>query len=95
MINQNPTISQQFTLWDQRGSHVIRGKLIVTPVENTFLYIVPIYLQAAAENFPQLKRVITVTRDKIVMEETLDEAMADLFTMQKPLAVFDTSPPTP
>jgi len=88
MIDQNPTISQQLTLWDQSGSHVIRGKLIVTPIENAFLYIVPIYLQSAGENFPQLKRVIAVTGDKVVMEPTLDEAMANLFITQKPLAVF-------
>jgi uncharacterized membrane protein (UPF0182 family) len=91
MIDQNPTISQQLTLWDQKGSHVIRGKLIVTPVENAFLYIVPIYLQAEGENFPQLKRVIAVTGDKVVMEPTLDEAMANLFTAQQPLPVFDKS----
>jgi uncharacterized membrane protein (UPF0182 family) len=88
MIDQNPTISQQLTLWDQSGSHVIRGKLIVTPIENAFLYIVPIYLQSAGENFPQLKRVIAVTGDKVVMEPTLDEAMANLFVAQKPLPVF-------
>jgi uncharacterized membrane protein (UPF0182 family) len=88
MIDQDPTISQQLTLWDQAGSHVIRGKLIVTPIENAFLYIVPIYLQAAGENFPQLKRVIAVTGDKVVMEPTLDEAVANLFIAQKPLAVF-------
>jgi uncharacterized membrane protein (UPF0182 family) len=80
MINQNPTISQQLTLWDQRGSRVIRGKLIVTPIENSFLYVVPIYLQAEGENFPQLKRVIAVTGDKVVMQPTLDEAIAGLFS---------------
>ena len=88
IIDQNPTISQQLTLWDQSGSHVIRGKLIVTPIENSFLYIVPIYLQAAGENFPQLKRVIAVTGDRVVMEPTLDEAMTNLFVAQAPLAVF-------
>jgi uncharacterized membrane protein (UPF0182 family) len=92
MIDQNPTISQQLTLWDQRGSHVLRGKLIVTPIENSFLYIVPIYLQAAGENFPQLKRVIAVTGDKVVMEPTLDEAMASLFAKQQTLAVFGKTP---
>jgi uncharacterized membrane protein (UPF0182 family) len=92
MIDQNPNISQQLTLWDQRGSHVIRGKLIVTPIENAFLYVVPIYLQSAGENFPQLKRVIAVTGDRVVMEPTLDEAMANLFTTQKPLAVFNVPP---
>lgn len=89
MIDQNPTISQQLTLWDQKGSRVIRGKLIVTPIENSFVYVVPIYLQAAGENFPQLKRVIAVTGDKVVMAPTLDEAIGTLFTKQAPLAVFD------
>jgi len=93
MIDQNPTISQQLTLWDQMGSHVLRGKLIVTPIENSFLYIVPIYLQAAGENFPQLKRVIAVTGDKVVMAPTLDEAMASLFTNQQPMAVFGNGAP--
>jgi uncharacterized membrane protein (UPF0182 family) len=79
MINQNTTISQQLTLWDQRGSRVIRGKLIVTPIENSFLYIVPLYLQAEEANFPQLKRVIAVAGDKVVMEPTLDAALSDLF----------------
>jgi uncharacterized membrane protein (UPF0182 family) len=92
MIDQNPTISQQLTLWDQSGSRVIRGKLIVTPIENAFLYIVPLYLQAAGENFPQLKRVIAVTGDKVVMEPTLDEAMANLFTTQAPVPVFGKTP---
>jgi uncharacterized membrane protein (UPF0182 family) len=79
MIDQNTTISQQLTLWDQRGSRVIRGKLIVTPIENSFLYIVPVYLQAEGTNFPQLKRVVAVAADKVVMEPTLDEALNDLF----------------
>ena len=85
MIDQNTTISQQLTLWDQRGSRVIRGKLIVTPIENSFLYIVPLYLQAEGTNFPQLKRVIAVAGDKVVMEPTLDEAVNDLFGTQQPL----------
>ena len=93
MIDQNPTISQQLTLWDQTGSHVLRGKLIVTPIENSFLYVVPIYLQAAGENFPQLKRVIAVTGDKVVMEPTLDEAMSNLFVTQQPMAVFSNGAP--
>jgi uncharacterized membrane protein (UPF0182 family) len=87
MINQNPTISQQLTLWDQRGSHVIRGKLIVTPIENSFLYVVPIYLQAEGENFPQLKRVIALTGDRVAMEPSLDEAVAALFTKQQALPI--------
>ena len=93
MIDQNTTISQQLTLWDQRGSRVIRGKLIVTPIENSFLYIVPVYLQAEGTNFPQLKRVIAVAGDKVVMEPTLDEAVNDLFGTQQPLE-GSSQPPT-
>jgi len=53
--------------------------LIVTPIENSFLYVVPLYLQAEGANFPQLKRVIAVAGDKVVMEPTLDAALVDLF----------------
>jgi len=94
MINQNTTISQQLTLWDQRGSRVIRGRLIVTPIENSFLYIVPLYLQAEGANFPQLKRVIAVAGDKVVMEASLDEALNDLFGTQQPVE-GSAQPPTP
>lgn len=79
MINQNTIISQQLTLWDQLGSRVIRGKLVVIPIENSFLYVVPLYLRAEGANFPQLKRVIAATGNKVVMEPTLDEAMSALF----------------
>ena len=79
MIDQSTTISQQLTLWDQKGSGVIRGKLIVIPIENSFLYVVPLYLKAEGTNFPQLKRVIVATGDRVVMEPTLDEALSDLF----------------
>jgi uncharacterized membrane protein (UPF0182 family) len=79
MIDQNTTISQQLTLWDQKGSGVIRGKLVVIPIENAFLYVVPLYLKAEGANFPQLKRVIAATGNKVVMERTLDEALVSLF----------------
>jgi uncharacterized protein len=84
MIDQNTTISQQLTLWNQQGSRVIRGKQIVTPIENSFLYVVPLYLKAEGTNFPQLKRVIAVAGDKVVMEPTLDEALSALFGKQGP-----------
>jgi uncharacterized membrane protein (UPF0182 family) len=79
MIDQSTTISEQLTLWDQKGSSVIRGKLIVIPIENSFLYVVPLYLKAEGTNFPQLKRVIVATGDKVVMEPTLDDALVSLF----------------
>jgi hypothetical protein len=79
MIDQSTLISQQLTLWDQKGSGVIRGKLVVIPIENSFLYVVPLYLKAEGTNFPQLKRVIVATGDKVVMEPSLDEALISLF----------------
>lgn len=87
MIDQNTTISQQLTLWNQKGSQVIRGKLVVIPIENSFLYVVPLYLKAQGTNFPQLKRVIAITADKVAMEPTLDGALADLFGAQQPQRV--------
>jgi uncharacterized membrane protein (UPF0182 family) len=65
----------------------------VTPIENSFLYIVPLYLQAEGASFPQLKRVIAVAGDKVVMEATLDEALNALFGMQQPVE-GTSQPPT-
>src|SRR3984885_9689388 len=85
MIDQNTTISQQLSLWDQKGSRVIRGNLIAVPIENSFLYVVPLYLTAEGTDFPQLKRVIVISGDKVAMEPTLDEAIQAVFgTTQQP-----------
>jgi len=84
MIDQNTMIAQQLTLWDQKGSRVIRGNLIAVPVENAFLYVVPLYLTAAGTDFPQLKRVIVISGDKVAMEPTLDEAIQSVFGTQQP-----------
>jgi uncharacterized protein len=86
MIDQNTEISRQLTLWDQRGSHVIRGNLVVIPIENGFLYVEPLYLSAEGASFPQLKRVIVVAADKVAMEPTLDEALAAVFGAPLPPA---------
>jgi uncharacterized membrane protein (UPF0182 family) len=93
MIDQSTTISQQLTLWDQKGSGVIRGKLIVIPIENSFLYVVPLYLKAEGTNFPQLKRVIAATGDKVVMEPTLNEALASLLGPSVPQSGIFAGPP--
>ena len=84
MIDQNTTIAQQLTLWDQKGSKVIRGNLIAVPIENSFLYVVPLYLTAEGTDFPQLKRVIVISGDKVAMEPTLDEAIQAVFGTQQP-----------
>jgi uncharacterized membrane protein (UPF0182 family) len=84
MIDQNTTISAQLSLWDQKGSQVTRGNLIVIPIENSFMYVEPVYLTAQGTNIPQLKRVIVVSGDKVVMEPTLDGALNALFGTQQP-----------
>ena len=84
MIDQNTTIAQQLTLLDQKGSRVIRGNLIAVPIENSFMYVVPVYLTAEGTDFPQLKRVIVISWDKVAMEPTLDEAIQSVFGTQPP-----------
>ena len=65
MIDQNTTISQQLTLWDQKGSQVIRGKLVVIPIENSFLYVVPLYLKAEGTNFPSSSALSRLRRTRL------------------------------
>ncbi|PKD43552.1 UPF0182 family protein [Rhodohalobacter barkolensis] len=78
-IDQDPEISRQIALWDQRGSSVIRGNLMVIPIENSFLYVEPVFLIAEGVDIPQLQRVIVAIGDAISMQPTLDEALFDLF----------------
>ncbi len=77
-INQDPVISQQLTLWNQEGSRVIRGNLLVIPMENALMYVEPLFLQAERSQLPELKRVIAASGPRIVMEETLDSAISRL-----------------
>jgi uncharacterized membrane protein (UPF0182 family) len=79
LINQNTEISQQLTLWNQMGSRVIRGNLLVIPIENSILYVSPLYLRAQHGQLPELKRVIAAYNDHVVMKETLAEALSALF----------------
>jgi uncharacterized protein len=81
LINQNTEVSQQVTLWSQSGSRVIHGNLLVVPIENSVLYVMPLYLRAASGQLPELKRVIAVFGGKVVMEETLGQALATLFKL--------------
>jgi uncharacterized protein len=78
-INQNTEISRQVSLWDQRGSRVIRGDLLVIPIEESLLYVQPLYLQAEGGRIPELKRVIVAYQNKVVMHETLEAGLAELF----------------
>jgi hypothetical protein len=85
-INQNTEISQQISLWNQMGSRVIRGNLLVVPIENSILYVSPLYLRAESGQLPELKRVIAAYGDRVVMEETLPAALAALFKESVPAA---------
>ena len=79
LINQNTEVSQQISLWNQSGSRVIRGNLLVVPIGNSILYVTPLYLRAQSGQLPELKRVIAIYGDRVVMEETLAGALAALF----------------
>lgn len=78
-INQDADISRQISLWDQRGSEVVRGNLLVIPIEESLVYIQPIYLRAEGGKIPELKRVIVAYENRIAMEETLDLALVAVF----------------
>ena len=78
-MNQDQEISPQITLWNQQGSEVIHGTLLVIPIEEALLYIRPLYLRASGGRIPELKRVVVAYQNQIVMEETLDGALTRLF----------------
>ena len=92
-INQNTEISQQLSLWNQMGSRVIRGNLLVIPIENSILYVSPLYLRAETGQLPELKRVIAAYGDHVVMDETLAGALAMLFKETAPASPPSASPP--
>ncbi len=79
-INQDQVIAPQITLWNQQGSEVIQGTLMVIPIEESLLYVRPMYLRAQAGRIPELTRVIVAYQNSIVMERTLDAALARLFS---------------
>jgi uncharacterized membrane protein (UPF0182 family) len=78
-IDQDTSISQQLTLWQQRGSNVIRGSLLAIPIEKSILYIQSLYLAASNGQLPELKRVIVAYGNNIAMEETLDLSLQKIF----------------
>jgi len=95
LINQNTYISQQISLWNQMGSRVIRGNLLVIPIENSLLYVSPLYLRAEQGQLPELKRVIAAYGDHVVMKETLAEALSALFEPSAASTAPNTSTGTP
>ena len=95
MIDQNTLISEQLSLWDQRGSRVIRGNLVIIPIEKSFLYVEPVYLSAEGANIPQLKRVIVTSGSKVVMAPTLDDSLAAVFGTVRQVRASKATPQRP
>ena len=78
-INQDTEVAQQISLWDQRGSEVIRGELLVIPIEESLIYVQPLYLRAQGGRIPELKRVVVAHESEVAMEETLEAGLQRLF----------------
>ncbi len=79
-INQDQTIAKDLSLWNQQGSQVLRGQVLVLPIGNTFLYVDPIYIQATQARMPQLKKVVLAVGNRLIYADTYEEALAQLST---------------
>lgn len=78
-INQDPVISQQISLWNRQGSRAVQGNLLVIPISRSLLYVEPLYLEAEQNSLPTLVRVIVAYENRIVMAETLEQALQAIF----------------
>lgn len=92
-IDQEAEISKQLTLWDQGGSRVLRGNLLVIPVEQSLLYVQPLYLEASGGGLPELKRIIVAYGNSIVMEENLESALMKIFEGKIDRSLRESSAP--
>jgi len=92
-INQDPRISEQFSLWNQGGNRVIRGNMIVIPIGGSNLYVEPIYLQAEQGRLPEMKRVVLASGNRVAMEPTVTAALRAL--LAEPGAPADAAARTP
>ena len=98
-INQDQTISKDLSLWDQRGSSVLRGQTLVLPIDNSFLYVAPIYIQSSQTSMPQLKKVALAMGDKLAYQDTYEQALAQLIEQVggkatgQPAPLTQTTPP--
>jgi len=92
-IDQDPVISQQLALWNQRGSTVIRGSLLAIPIDQSLIYVQPLYLAAAEQGaLPELRRVIVAYGNQIAMEPTLEQSLSRIFG--GPAPALAAPPPT-
>ena len=93
-IDQDPVISQQLSLWNQRGSQVIRGSLLAIPIDQSLIYVQPLYLAASEQGaLPELRRVIVAYGNQIAMEATLEQSLARIFTGLTPTMAATTPRP--
>lgn len=83
-IDQDSEISKVLTLWNQQGSEVIRGNTLVMPIDHSLLYLEPIYLKAGSGSFPQVKKIVLATQNKLVWGDTFDDAVSLLFSEVQP-----------
>lgn len=90
-MNQDPVISPQLSLWNQRGSSVRYGNMIVIPIEDSIVYVQPVFLQAEQTAIPELTRVVVSYADKVVMERTLEASLLKVFGQEAPTSVDGTS----
>jgi hypothetical protein len=96
LINQDPDIARQFTLWDQLGTHVVRGKMIILPVGNSVLFIQPVYLKATSKvTIPKLQRVIMSEGAVVVMAKSVHEAYNELIQLVDQQSGSNTGQPAP
>jgi uncharacterized membrane protein (UPF0182 family) len=92
-IDQNSSLSSQFTLWNQQGSRVLRGHMLVIPIGRSLLYVEPIYLRAESSPMPELRLVVLATQDRLASGQTFDEVMSNLFgDLAKPAAQQGSEP---
>jgi uncharacterized membrane protein (UPF0182 family) len=94
-IDQDTTISQQLSLWNQTGSRVIRGNLLVIPIDDALLYVEPLYLRAEKRELPELKRLIASAGDRVVMSQNVEPLLAALFSGAAAPPVVVASAPAP
>ncbi len=91
LINQDQTISKDLTLWNQQGSQVLRSQILALPIDQTFLYVAPIYIQASEARMPQLKKVALVMGNTLVYADTYEQALAQLDAAQKGVPAVQAS----
>jgi len=96
LINQDDVISKDLSLWNQQGSQVLRGQILVLPISNTFLFVAPIYIQASQARMPQLEKVVLASGDDLIYADTYPQALEMLAARQRgarPALTSSTGPP--